>query len=249
MTVPDDLASLDAASAAGRRPPRGWPVETPPGVRPGRSGLKGLWAAVEPLDPRLHGAGLFAAGHAAADGGAAVYAMLSYGPWPDAAAMTPWLRACAGSADPLFFALRDRASGDPMGMAAFMEVRPADGVAEIGNIWFGPAFRRSRAATGALALMMRHVLDDCGGRRLEWKTNALNIASRRAALRLGFRHEGTFLNHSVVNGMSRDTAWYSILDSEWPAVRAALDRWLDPANFDGTGRQRESLGALTRALW
>jgi len=163
--------------------------------------------------------------------------------------MIPWLRGCAGSADPLFFVLRDRASGAAMGMAAFMEMRPADGVVEIGNIWIGPAFQRSRAATDALAAMMRHVLDDCGCRRLEWKTNALNTASRRAALRLGFRYEGTFLNHKVIDGVSRDTAWYSILDSEWPGVRAALDRWLDPANFDAAERQRESLAAVTRALW
>jgi len=249
MTVPDDLAALDAASAAGRRPPGRFPAPPPPGVRPGRAGLKGAWAALEPLDPRVHAEALFAAAHAAGDRGAAVFAMLPYGPWPDVAAMIPWLRGCAGSADPLFFVLRDRASGAAMGMAAFMEMRPADGVVEIGNIWIGPAFQRSRAATDALAAMMRHVLDDCGCRRLEWKTNALNTASRRAALRLGFRYEGTFLNHKVIDGVSRDTAWYSILDSEWPGVRAALDRWLDPANFDAAERQRESLAAVTRALW
>jgi RimJ/RimL family protein N-acetyltransferase len=118
------------------------------------------------------------------------------------------------------------------------------GCIEIGHIWFAPPLQKTRGATEAILLMMRHVFDDLGYRRLEWKCNALNEASMRAARRFGFTYEGTFRQHMVVKGRNRDTAWFSLLDREWPAVRAAFQRWLAPENFDAAGRQQMSLTAL-----
>lgn len=235
----------DADSMRNRRPLSGAALDGAPcGVRPGRTPLSGRHAALEPLDPRRHTDGLFEAGR---DEG--IWTYMPYGPFADAGAMRDWLRQAAGSADPLFFAVRERGSGRPAGMASFLEMRPAAGVAEIGHIWFGAAFQNRPVTTEALYLMMRHVLDELGYRRLEWKCNALNEDSRRAARRLGFRHEGVFLNHMVVKGRNRDTAWYSLIDSEWPPVRANFERWLEPANFDAEGVQKRSLGAMNAELW
>ena len=144
---------------------------------------------------------------------------------------------------------RDRSTGALGGMGSFMEIRQAAGVGEIGNIWFGRAWQRDIRATEVLSMMMRHVLETRGYRRLEWKCNALNAGSRSAALRLGFRYEGLFLNHMIVKGRSRDTAWFSLTDEEWPAVREAHEHWFAPENFDADGAQRVSLSELTRALW
>ena len=146
--------------------------------------------------------------------------------------------------DPLFFAIIEQASGKASGMASYLNIVPDMGCIEIGHIWFAPPLQKTRAATEAIFLMMRHVFDDLGYRRLEWKCNALNEASMRAARRFGFTYEGTFRQHMVVKGRNRDTAWFALLDREWPAVRAAFERWLAPENFDGQGRQRMSLTAL-----
>ncbi len=163
--------------------------------------------------------------------------------------MRAWLDDCAASKDPVFVVYRDRATGRLGGMGSFMEIRPAAGVAEIGHIWFGRAWQRGARVTEVLSLMMRRVLDAGGYRRLEWKCDAHNAASRAAALRLGFRYEGTFLNHMIVKGRNRDTAWFSITQEEWPPVREAHDHWLLPENFDDQGRQKRALSDLTRALW
>ena len=125
-----------------------------------------------------------------------------------------------------------------------MRIEPAHGVAEVGNILLAPSLQQTTAATEAMYLMARHVFEDLGYRRYEWKCNAKNEPSRRAALRLGFTYEGIFRQHMVVKGQSRDTAWYSILDSEWPARKKAFEGWLEPANFDSAGQQRKSLGKL-----
>lgn len=243
------IDELDAASRRGRRPPGADPVEPlPPAVFPGRTPLRGQRVALEPVDPRRHAEELFAIGHADA-AAVEVWRYVPYGPFADVASMTSWLRGCAGASETVFLALREMAENRLMGMASFLEIRPLIGVVEIGHIWFAPPFQRSAAATEALFLMMSHVLDDLGYRRLEWKCNALNLASRRAALRLGFRHEGVFLNHNIVKGRNRDTAWYSIAASEWQDVRAALEAWLSPANFDDEGRQRSALSAATSELW
>ncbi|MDX1432802.1 MAG: GNAT family protein [Gammaproteobacteria bacterium] len=244
-----DRSAADEASRRGRRPIGAAPVpEPPPAVYPGRVPLGGERVVLEPLDPRRHGEALYAVGHAD-ERARELWAYLPYGPFADRAAMHAWLRGCAGAADPVFLALRDRRDDALMGMASFLEIRPLIGVIEIGHIWFAPPFQHDVRTTEALFVMMRHALDELAYRRLEWKCNALNEASRRAALRLGFRFEGEFLNHNVVKGRNRDTAWYSIIDTEWPAIRENFTRWLAADNFDASGRQRVSLSELNRALW
>jgi RimJ/RimL family protein N-acetyltransferase len=148
----------------------------------------------------------------------------------------------------MVFAVRPHVSGMVTGWLSFLEIRPADANIEIGHIWFSPALQRTRGATEAIALLMRHAMDDLGYRRLVWKCHALNAASRRAADRLGFVYEGTHRNHRIIKGRSRDTAWYSITDEEWPLRRAALALWLDDANFDHTGTARRSLGEIRASL-
>ena len=132
-------------------------------------------------------------------------------------------------------------------MATYLDIQPASGVIEIGGIWFAPRFARSRGATEALFLLLAYAMDDLGYRRMQWRCNALNEKSRAAARRLGFRFEGIWFNHMIVKGRNRDTAWYSILDTEWPAIRAAIETWLIPENFDAAGLQRRSLSEMTAA--
>ena len=210
--------------------------------------LEGQVAGLEPIDANRDAADLFEAGRYGQDP-ERIWDYLAYGPFAAVADMRAWLAGCAVSTDPLFVVYRDKTTGKAGGMGSFMEVRANVGVAEIGNIWFGRAWQRDIRATEVLSLMMHHVLETRGYRRLEWKCNALNAGSRSAALRLGFRYEGTFLNHLVVKGRSRDTAWFSITDAEWSAVRAAHERWFAPENFDAEGQQKQSLSALTSALW
>jgi RimJ/RimL family protein N-acetyltransferase len=141
-------------------------------------------------------------------------------------------------------AIVELASDRPAGVASYLRIDPAMGSIEVGAILYSPALQRSPAATEAMYLMARHVFEELGYRRYEWKCDSLNQASRRAAERLGFRYEGTFRQAWVVKGRNRDTAWYSIIDSEWPALRNAFERWLDPSNFDAAGKQRARLEAL-----
>lgn len=242
------ITEEELASAAGRRPVGAAPVA--PRHREGFEGvvLHGARTSVEPLEPARDCADIFAA----ATGGCAperIWDYLSVGPFADEAGVRAWLEDCAASKDPVFMVYRDRETGRPGGMGSFMEIRPAAGVAEIGHIWFGRAWQRGARVTEVLSLMMRRVLDAGGYRRLEWKCDARNAASRAAALRLGFRYEGTFLNHMIIKGRNRDTAWFSITQEEWPPVREAHDRWLSPDNFDAQGRQKRALRDLTRALW
>jgi RimJ/RimL family protein N-acetyltransferase len=148
----------------------------------------------------------------------------------------------------VFFAICDALTGEVFGMAAYWDSQPAFGVTEIAAVWFAPAFQRTSGATEAMYLMLAHAIDDLGYRRVQWRCNALNVKSRAAARRLGFRFEGIFFGNMVVKGRNRDTAWYSILDSEWPPIRASIAAWLDPANFDPAGRQRQALAAMTVAI-
>ena len=219
----------------------------PSGLIPGRCRHVGAVALLEPIDPERHAAELFASSHGV-PGGEELWRFMAYGPWPSAEAFHGWLRDCAAAHDPIFFAIRDRQSGRACGMASYLNIAPKNGTIEIGHIWFAPVLQRTRAATESLFLLMRHAMDDLRYRRLEWKCNALNDASRRAARRLGFRFEGIFHRHMVVKGRNRDTAWYSIVDHEWPAVRANLEAWLAPDNFAAGGQQKRSLGELNRAL-
>ena len=210
---------------------------------------EGRYVRVEPLAPDSHAADLVAAGHgdAARD---RIWEYLPYGPFPSEVELRAHLAAQAASDDPLYFAIRPHGSGRAEGIASLMTIEPEHRSIEIGHIWLGTDLQRTPAATEALYLLIAHAMDreDLGYRRMEWKCNAANAASRAAACRLGFTHEGVFYQHRIIKGCNRDTAWFSILDSEWPAIRANFETWLDPVNFDGEGTQRQSLGALNRAL-
>jgi len=222
------------------------PLHWTPARVPQREALRGDSVRLEPVDVHRHRDALYAASHH--DGAAPeLFMYLPYGPFTDVNEFTTWLEACAASGDPLFFTVVDRGTNRPAGMASFMRMVPEHGVIEIGHIWFGPVLQNTPAATEALFFLLRHALDDLGYRRMEWKCNALNEASRRAAVRLGFAFEGIFYQHMIAKGRNRDTAWYSILDGEWPSLRANFETWLAPENFDAAGRQRISLSALTRA--
>jgi RimJ/RimL family protein N-acetyltransferase len=225
-------------------PPGGAPVDPlPSGHAPGRESLTGTHVRLEPVDVAAHAPSLYALSHARPED-EALWTYLPYGPFSDGGAFKRWLAGRAASSDPLFFAVIEVQSGQASGMASYLNIVPAMGCIEIGHIWFAPPLQKTRAASEAIFLMMRHVFDDLGYRRLEWKCNALNEASMRAARRFGFTYEGTFRQHMVVKGRNRDTAWFSLLDHEWPAVHAAFERWLAPENFDAAGHQRTSLGAL-----
>lgn len=200
----------------------------------------GRYVRLEPLDPARHAAALYGS---VADADPVLWAYMGYGPFTDAAAFRAWAEAQATSHDPLFFAIVDGAEDAVSGMASFLRNTPAHGVIEIGHIWFAPRLQRTRAASEAISLMMGHAFDEMGYRRLEWKCGARNAASRRAALRFGFRYEGTFRQHMIVKGGNRDTAWYALIDREWPDVKQAFVRWLAPENFTADGRQIAALGA------
>ena len=199
---------------------------------------------VRPLDPPVHGDALFRA--MAGPENRDLWTYLKAGPFEDRASFESYLKTQSALEDPLCFAIVDRRSDAALGLASYMRIEPAHGVIEVGSIVFSRPLHRSTGATEAMYLMARHAFEELGHRRYEWKCNALNLASRNAALRLGFRFEGIFRNHMVVKGRSRDTAWFSIVDSEWPARREAFERWLDPSNFDESGRQRISLSSLNR---
>ncbi|WP_246248991.1 GNAT family N-acetyltransferase [Chelativorans alearense] len=217
---------------------------------PARAPLAGRYVRLEPLEPARHGDGLFTAS-SVADAEERFRWLGDYAP-ESRETFQPWLDRAAASRDPLFFVLIDAATGQIGGRQTFMRIDAANGVAEIGNIYWGPAIARTRLATEAFYLFARHIFDDLGYRRFEWKCNDRNEPSKRAALRFGFRFEGIFRQHMVVKGENRDTAWYAMLDHEWPTIRAALEAWLAPDNFDGDGRQarrletiRETMGAGT----
>ena len=210
---------------------------------PRREPLNGRLVRLEPLDADRHTADLHAASHGP-DADPALWSYLPYGPFDDLAAMREHLAAQAASDDPLFYAVVDAATGRARGVVSFLRITPEHGTIEIGHIWFGTGLQRTPHATEAIHLLAAHAFDALGNRRLEWKCDAANARSRRAAERFGFTFEGIFRQHLMVKGRNRDTAWFSLLDYEWPAARAAFEAWLDPANFDGDGRQRRSLAEL-----
>ena len=220
------------------RPLPGWS----PRPRPPRSAIEGRFCRVEPLDPVRHAQELFAANSEDTQGRNWTY--LPYGPFASLAAFRDWIEAASRTEDPLRHAILDRGSGRAVGIASLMRFDTAAGVIEVGGITYSPLLQRKPAATEAMYLLMRRVFDELGYRRYEWKCDSLNMASRAAAERLGFRYEGLFRQATVYKGRNRDTAWFSILDSEWPALRRAFERWLDPANFDTQGRQRTSLASF-----
>jgi len=210
-----------------------------PRPRPQRKVLDGRYVRLEPLDSARHGDGLFEASSVQDAGGR--FAWLPDTPPQSRADFQPWLDKAASSEDPLFFAVIDKASGKVAGRQTLMRMDPPNGVVEIGNIYWGPAISRRPAATEAQFLFTDHVFSELGYRRYEWKCNNRNEPSKRAAERFGFQFEGLFRQHMIVKGENRDTAWYSIIDSEWPALRRAYQGWLHPSNFDSEGSQKRRL--------
>jgi RimJ/RimL family protein N-acetyltransferase len=217
-------------------------VDPRPAKRPERVTLPGRAVTLVPLDAEAHADSLF---HKA-NGGERdrVWTYLFDGPYPDPQVFKASLAAKAQSEDPLFFAILDNASGEAVGYQTFLRIEPAHRVIEVGNILYTPAMQRTIGATEAQYLFAAHVFDDLGYRRYEWKCNNLNAPSKRAALRHGFSFEGVFRQQMIVKGRNRDTAWFAMVDSEWPRRREAFERWLDPGNFDTAGRQKVSLMSL-----
>lgn len=218
----------------------GW---APPPLPP-REPIAGRFCRVEPLDVERHAADLHAANRADAAG--RMWTYLPYGPFDSLADYVEWMRRVCLRDDPLFHAIVDGATGRAVGLASYLRIDPAAGSIEVGHIAFAPELQRTPAATEAMYLMMRRAFE-LGYRRYEWKCDALNAPSRAAAQRLGLSYEGIFRQAAVYKGRNRDTAWYAAIDREWPALRAAFERWLDPANFDARGRQRARLSDLTSA--
>jgi RimJ/RimL family protein N-acetyltransferase len=209
---------------------------------PERKVLEGTYVRLEPLNVEKHGDGLFEAS-SVPDADQRFTWLFDHAP-ASRAEFQPWLEKAAASADPLFFAVIDKATGKVAGRQSLMRIDPTHGVAEIGNIYWGPLISRKPAATEAQFLFARLVFDELGYRRYEWKCNNDNEPSKRAAQRFGFQFEGIFRQHLVVKGKNRDTAWFSITDGEWPALRRAYEKWLAPDNFDAEGRQKKRLEEL-----
>ena len=222
--------------------PIGPEIDTAPRPIPAHVKIAGRYAVLEPLH-RRHAPELWRAAQGAEDS----WVYLGYGPVASEAALVKIIDDLAAVHDPMAWAVRPVATGVASGWLTLMDIQPRNAAIELGNIWFAPAMQRTRAATEAMFLLLRLAADDLGYRRLVWKCNALNEPSRRAAERLGFRYEGTLRAHMVVKGRLRDTAWFSILEDEWPRCRDALLDWLDPANFDAQGNMARSLAAIRNA--
>ena len=216
-----------------------------PAKAPERGALEGRYARLEPLDPDRHGDDLLAA--SGPPDREARFRYMSELPPDSRESFHAWARRAAASPDPLFFAVVDRATGRAEGWQTYLRVAPVHRCIEIGNIYWGPRIAGTRVATEAMYLFARHALEYLGYRRYEWKCDALNAPSRRAALRFGFTYEGHFRRAVIVRGRTRDTAWFSIIDEEWPALKAAYERWLAPGNFDPRGKQRTRLSEATAA--
>lgn len=210
-----------------------------PRQHPDRHVIEGRYVTLEPLDAAQHGADLFAASSVAdADDR---FRWLPEYPAQEEQEFENWMRRAEASADPLYFAVVDRETGVAVGRQTLMRIDAQNGVIEIGNIYWGPELSRRRGATEALFLFMKHIFDDLGYRRFEWKCNNANLPSKVAALRFGFVAEGVFRQHMIVKGQNRDTAWFAIIDAHWPRLKAGYESWLDPANFDDNGQQRRRL--------
>lgn len=219
--------------------PVGVEVDATPAQRPGPVTLEGRYGRVERLDPHKHGAALWDAVRGHDD----IWTyMSSYGPFVSEHDFLAWLASRIPLDDPYSYAVVEP-SGRAVGIVTYMEIKPANRCIEVGHIVYSPALQRTPLATEAQYLMAKHAFETLGNRRYEWKCNALNAPSRRAALRYGFAFEGILRQHIIAKGRNRDTAYYSMLDSEWPARKAAFERWLSPDNFDKDGRQKTPLNA------
>jgi RimJ/RimL family protein N-acetyltransferase len=216
------------------------PSQWKPAALPSPQTIQGRHVSLIPLNAERHTADLWRA----VQGHDEVWDYLGDGPYASEAELRRAIEQKQVGTAAVFLAIVPKTSGKPEGYASYMRMDPANGVIEVGNILMTPPLQRTTAATEAMYLMARHIFDDLGYRRYEWKCNANNAPSRRAALRYGFTFEGIFRQHMIVKGRNRDTAWFSMLDSEWPGHKAAFESWLNPANFDEHGRQRKSLAQL-----
>jgi RimJ/RimL family protein N-acetyltransferase len=212
---------------------------------PNRDAIKGTWCHLEPLEAGRHAAALYSAYAENRDGTNWTY--LPYGPFADPPAYRVWAHWAEQVSDTFFFAILDSATKTPIGVASFLRAAPDAGTIEVGHLNYSPLLQGTVKSTEAMYLMMRRVFEDWGYRRYEWKCHRLNAPSMAAAKRLGFRLEGVFRNHVIVKGRNRDTAWFSMTDEEWPAIRDAMKAWLDPANFEEAGAQKKRLGELMPA--
>ncbi|CAM5786254.1 GNAT family protein [Castellaniella caeni] len=237
MTTPSVLNPLGQPIGL---PLGGWQPPAPPSHEP----MEGRFCRVEALDPARHAEALFA--EYAHDRTGRQWTYLSYGPFESLQAYQAWLAPAGQSRDPLFFVIVRKADARPVGVASYLRITPQSGCLEVGHLSFSDALKHTPVATEAMALMMQRAFA-LGYRRYEWKCDALNAASHAAARRLGFRYEGLFRQATVYKGRSRDTAWYSVIDSEWPRLRQAYAQWLAPENFTPDGRQRTRLSELTHA--
>ena len=223
--------------------PIGFPLPDwkPPGT-PSREPMEGRYCRVEPLHPSLHAASLHDAYALDAEG--RIWTYLPYGPFATPDSYRAWAEEICRRCDPLFYAIIDRATERAVGVASYLRIDPANGSIEVGHISYSPLLQRTSAATEAMYLMMEQAFT-LGYRRYEWKCDALNGPSCSAAQRLGFSFEGVFRQATVYRGRNRDTAWFSVIDQEWPALKDAFQRWLQPANFDEQGKQRARLSAMS----
>lgn len=210
---------------------------------PSREGMRGCFCSLEPLDPARHGAALYEAN--SLDGEGRMWTYLPYGPFDSSENYQRWIESVYLGNDPLLFAIVDNKTRRAVGVCGYLRIDAANGVIEVGHLAFSPLLQKTPLATEAMYLMMARAFS-LGYRRYEWKCHSMNAPSRSAAERLGFSFEGIFRQAAVIKGRNRDTAWYSIIDQEWPRLRAAFSRWLDPGNFDESGRQREKLSILTK---
>jgi RimJ/RimL family protein N-acetyltransferase len=218
--------------------PVGDAVDATPAPMPGAVTLKGRYGTVERLDAAKHSASLWAA----MGGHDHIWTYIPAAPSVDQVAFRDYIKSCAGNTERIFYAITD--AGDrALGFLSLMEIRPAMRVIEVGNIVYSPSLQRTPLGTEAQYLIARYAIETLGYRRYEWKCDSLNAPSKRAAERYGFTYEGTFRQHMIVKGRNRDTAWFSILGSEWPTRKVAFERWLAPENFDSNGRQKTKLGA------
>ena len=224
----------------------GPPVDSAPAERPTARQLTGRYVTLAALDPDTHATSLYEGSHGPGDD--ALWRYLSDGPYDSLELFTDSLARKAKSHDPLYFAIIDNASGDAVGYASFMRIEPDHRVIEVGSILYTRRLQRTAGGTEAMYLMAREAFDTLRYRRYEWKCNQFNEASLRAALRLGFMFEGAFRQHMIVKGRNRDTAWFSMLDSEWPQAKRAFEAWLAPSNFDANGQQREKLAEIRSRL-
>lgn len=207
--------------------------------RPPLTPVSGRLCRIEPLDPDSHLRALYAA--FAADSDNRNWTYLPYGPFDSYGKFDAWARATCMDDDPLFHAVIDLSTGEAAGLASYLRINPKDGVIEVGHIHFSPQLQRTTLSTEAMYLMMKRVFDELGYRRYEWKCDSLNKPSRRAALRLGFSFEGVFRQLTMYKNRNRDTAWFAVIDKDWPGIKAGYEMWLDPDNFDDQGKQKRSL--------